>query len=202
MMCAHKVFSCESCTDDASIIHPPNGTNSPRAIIIISLTKQVRQLQKSIEDIRINIASKRKAAALDDLKKARGIINTKESQMTASCREAKVCSDILASMKSKMEPLEETLKASADYLNGSDQEREALDKSYGTQDQIQKKLTTLEEQMIPAGERSFQHVGMQSYLLPRTQFVLPQIITWDERVCDACSSRLRGSTPVERTCYC
>jgi hypothetical protein len=72
--------------------------------------------------------------------------------MTASCRDAKVCSDILASMKNKIEPLEETLKASADYLNGSDQEREALDKSYTTQDQIQKMLSALEEQMIPKGE--------------------------------------------------
>jgi len=113
--------------------------------------KEVRQLQKSIEDIRINIQSKRKAAALDDLKKARGTINTKESKMTASCREANVCSDILASMKDKMVPLEATLKDSADYLNGSDQERDALDKSYATQDQIQKELTTLQEQMIPAG---------------------------------------------------
>lgn len=113
--------------------------------------KEVRQLQKSIEDIRINIQSKRKAAALDDLKKARGIINTKESKMTASCRDAKVCSDILASMKDKIEPLEASLKASTDYLNGSDQERDSLDKSYATQDQIQKELTKLEENMIPAG---------------------------------------------------
>lgn len=60
-------------------------------------------------------------------------------------------------MKSSLEPLELTLKASTDYLNGSDQEREALDKSYDTQDQIQKKLTALEEQMIPAGERRNQH---------------------------------------------
>lgn len=113
--------------------------------------KEVRQLQKSIESVRINIQSKRKAAALDDLKKARGVINTKESQMTASCREANVCSDILASMKDKLEPLEATLRASADYLNGSDQERDALDKSYNTQDKIQKELSILEEQMIPAG---------------------------------------------------
>jgi len=113
--------------------------------------KEVRQLQKSIEDIRINVTSKRKAAALDDLKKARGIINKQESKMTASCRDAKMCSDILASMKEKMEPLETTLKASADYLNGSDQERDALDKSYSTQDKIQKELTVLEEQMIPPG---------------------------------------------------
>lgn len=113
--------------------------------------KEVRQLQKSIEDIRSNVASKRKAAALDDLKKARGVINTKEAKMTASCRDAKVCSDIIASMKEKIEPLEATLKASADYMNGSDQERAALDKSYATQDQIQKELSALQEQMIPAG---------------------------------------------------
>ena len=113
---------------------------------------QVRQLQKSVEDIRINIQSKRKSAALDDLKKAKGIINAKETKMTSSCRDAKVCSDILASMKEEYGPLEGLLKASADSLNGSDQEREALDKSYDAQDRIQKKLTDLEEQMIPAGE--------------------------------------------------
>ena len=114
--------------------------------------KEVRDLQKSIEDIRINISSKRKTAALDDLKNARGIINKKESKMTASCRDAKVCSDILASMKSDLEPLEVNLRASVDYQSGSEQERTALDKSYATQDGIQKQLTTLQEQMIPAGE--------------------------------------------------
>lgn len=113
--------------------------------------KEVRELQKDIENIRINIQSKRKAAALDDLKKARGVINTKASKMTDSCRDAKVCSDILASMKEQIEPLEVTLKASQDALNGSDQERDALDKSYNKQDQIQKDLTKLQEQMIPPG---------------------------------------------------
>ena len=111
----------------------------------------MRQLQKGIEDIRINVQTKRKAAALDDLKKARGVLNTKEKQMTASCRDAKVCSDIISSMKEKIEPLEASLKASTDYMNGSDQERASLDKSYAQQDIIQKELTTLQEQMIPAG---------------------------------------------------
>ena len=68
--------------------------------------------------------------------------------MTASCRDAKVCSDIIAKMKNQMEPLEATLKASQDFMNGSDQEREALDKSYATQDAIQKELTALQEQMV------------------------------------------------------
>jgi hypothetical protein len=112
----------------------------------------VRQLQKSVEDIRINIQSKRKSAALDDLKKAKGIINTKETKMTSSCRDPEACSGILASMREECGPLEGSLKASADSLNGSDQEREALDRSYDAQDRIQKKLTDLEEQMIPAGE--------------------------------------------------
>lgn len=114
--------------------------------------KEVRDLQKSIEDIRLNVSSKRKTAALDDLKKARGIINTKESKMTPSCRDAKVCSDILASMKSEIEPLETQLRASVDYQSGSEQERKALDESYSIQDKIQKELTTLQEQMIPAGK--------------------------------------------------
>jgi len=126
----------------------------PESLLRLGLpikNKEVRQLQKSIEDIKINAQSKRKAAALDDLKKARGVLNTKEKQMTASCRDAKVCSDIIGSMKEKIEPLEATLRESADYLNGSDQERAALDKSYDQQDVISKELTKLEEQMIPAG---------------------------------------------------
>ncbi len=71
--------------------------------------------------------------------------------MTSSCRDANICSSIIQSMKDKMGPLEESLQASTNYLNGSDQEREALDKSYDTQDKIQMALTALEEQMVPAG---------------------------------------------------
>eukprot|EP00804_Cyclotella_cryptica_P000888 CCRYP_001116-RA/>CCRYP_001116-RA protein AED:0.17 eAED:0.17 QI:0/0.66/0.5/1/1/0.75/4/189/364 len=113
--------------------------------------KEVRELQKNIESIRLNVSSKRKTSALDDLKKARSIVNTKESKMTSSCRDPNVCSSIIQSMKDKMGPLEESLQASTNYMNGSDQEREALDKSYVTQDKIQKDLTALEEQMVPAG---------------------------------------------------
>merc|ERR1712232_538940 len=113
--------------------------------------KEVRTLQKNIEEIRNDIASKRKSAALDDAKKAKGIINSKEKQMTASCRDAQVCSDILANMKTEMTPLEVSLKESQDFLAGSEQERKALDDSYKVQDAIQKELTTLQEQMIPPG---------------------------------------------------
>jgi hypothetical protein len=112
----------------------------------------VRQLQRSIEDIRINVQSKRKSAALDDLKKAKTIVGTKGAKMTSSCRDAKVCTELLSTMVDDMGQLENTLRASADSLNGSDQEREALDKSYDRQDVIQKKLSMLEEQMIPTGE--------------------------------------------------
>lgn len=126
----------------------------PESLLRLALpinNKDARDLQKSIEDIRINVQSKRKLAALDDLKKAKGIVKSKEAKMAASCRDPALCTEILQQMKDQMEPLEGTLKASADYLNGSDQEREALDKSYGTQDRIQGMLTELQEQMIPAG---------------------------------------------------
>jgi len=36
-------------------------------------------------------------------------------------------------------------------MNGSDQERAALDKAYKSQDALQKLLTSLEEQMVPEG---------------------------------------------------
>mmetsp|Transcript_31710 Transcript_31710/g.63476 ORF Transcript_31710/g.63476 Transcript_31710/m.63476 type:complete len:466 (+) Transcript_31710:55-1452(+) len=115
------------------------------------MNKEVRELQKNIELIRQDVASKRKTSALDDIKKVKAIINTKESKMVPSCRDAKVCSDIIASVKEKLEPLEGALKASQDYMNGSDQERDELDKSYNLQDALQKQLTQLEEQMVPAG---------------------------------------------------
>lgn len=71
--------------------------------------------------------------------------------MTSSCRDAKLCSSIISDMKTKFEPLESSLRASQDALNGSDQERDALDKSYRVQDDIQKMLSKLEEQMVPEG---------------------------------------------------
>ena len=101
--------------------------------------------------MRIDITSKRKGPALDDLKKAKTILNGKESKMTASCRDAKVCTEIIAKMRDQMTAIEEPMKASQDYMNGSDQEREALDKSYNIQDAMQKDLTRLQEQMVPKG---------------------------------------------------
>jgi len=113
--------------------------------------KDARDLQKSVEDLKINIQSKRKIAASDDLKKIKGYLKSKEGKLTASCREATVCTELIQSMKDEIEPLEGMLKASADSQTGSDQERDALDKSYTTQDRIQSKLSILQEQMIPRG---------------------------------------------------
>lgn len=161
------------------------------------LLLQVRQLGKSIEDIRINVTSKRGAAALDDLKNVKKIINTKEAKLTASCREASVCSDILASMKDKLVPLEGNLKDSADSFRGSDQEREALDKSYQTQDLIQKELTILEEQMIPAGQcRSLVWRASFTYLIDSVLSF--GLFLWWEFSKDT-KPRCRGSMPTCRS---
>jgi hypothetical protein len=113
--------------------------------------KDARDLQKSIEDLRINIQSKRKIAANDDLKKIKGYLKSKESKLTASCRDTAICTELIQSMKEDIEPLEGMLKTSSDSQTGSDQERDALDKSYKTQDRIQAKLSLLQEQMIPLG---------------------------------------------------
>ncbi len=67
------------------------------------------------------------------------------------CREPAACTSIMASMNDLIEPLESSLKDAQTYFNGSDQERTSLDKAYAGQDTMQKLLTDLEEQMVPAG---------------------------------------------------
>lgn len=115
--------------------------------------KEVRKLQVSIESIKTNIGSKRKQAAIDDVKAARIKINN-PSKLTSSCRDANVCTDILSKMGESLGPLENALSDSKDAFQGSEQERSALDKAYKTQDSLQKQLTALEEQMVPAGYKT------------------------------------------------
>jgi hypothetical protein len=103
-----------------------------------------------VETVKYDISSKRKAAALDGVKKSKSFLSGKAAdKMTASCRDASMCSDILSQMGALMGPLETDIKASQEAFNGSEQEREALDKAYVKQDKLTKLLTTLEEQMIP-----------------------------------------------------
>jgi len=116
--------------------------------------KEVRGLQTSIETIKQDIGSKRKSAALDGVKKSRTTINQKASKMTASCRDASVCTEILGKMSEGLDPLESALRDSSDAFQGSEQERTALDKAYKAQDNVQKLLSTLEEQMVPAGYKT------------------------------------------------
>jgi cyclophilin family peptidyl-prolyl cis-trans isomerase len=113
--------------------------------------KEVRSLQETIETIRLDIASKRKAAAIDGVKKSKSLLSGKSaSSMIASCREAKVCSGIIEELSQTMDPLANALKDSQDAFTGSDQERSALDEAYKKQITLAKLLTTLEEQMVPA----------------------------------------------------
>lgn len=112
--------------------------------------KEVRKLQVAIETIKQDIASKRKTAALDGVKESRSIIKNKSSKLTPSCRSAPECTAILNEMTEKLSPLELSLQDSTKYLNGSEQERKALDDAYKSQESLSRLLTALEEQMIPA----------------------------------------------------
>ena len=121
----------------------------------ITLHPQVRKLQTVLEDIRLDIGSKRKAAAADGVRKARTIMSNKDAdKMIASCRDAKICNDYLQSMLKGLDPLATAIADSQAYFNGSDQERQALDDAYTAQKQVVDTLTKLEEQMVPAGYRT------------------------------------------------
>lgn len=112
--------------------------------------KEVRKLQVALEAIKQDVGSKRKAAALDGVKKSKGILSSSSSKLTANCRDAKVCTDIIGKMGNDLDPLANALKDSMDTMNGSEQERDALDKAYAAQKVLTDELTDLEEQMVPA----------------------------------------------------
>ena len=67
------------------------------------------------------------------------------------CRDPSVCTATMTEMNALLDPLSANVADAANVLNGSDQERISLDKAYNLQDQLQKLLTDLEEQMVPAG---------------------------------------------------
>jgi peptidylprolyl isomerase len=122
----------------------------PSRIYHLAVFNQVRNLQESLENIKHDLGTKRKAAALDGVKKSKTFLSGKTAdKMLVSCRDAKICSDILSQMDAALEPLQTQIQASQAAFTGSEQEREALDKAYVQQVKLAKLLTTLEEQMIP-----------------------------------------------------
>lgn len=114
--------------------------------------KEIRKLQVTIEEIKQDIGSKRKAAAIDGVKKTKQQLGAKPTALfTNMCRDASECSSVISQMNDLLDPLDQNLKDAQTYLNGSDQERAALDKAYSKHDQLQKLLSQLEEQMVPKG---------------------------------------------------
>lgn len=116
--------------------------------------KEVRKLQRVIESIRQDIASKRKSAAVDGVKQTRTMLKSSSSKLLPSCRSSSVCTDILSKMDTQLAPLDAALKESLDTMQGSDQERKALDDAYKAHDKVLTSLTELEEQMVPAGYKT------------------------------------------------
>ena len=109
-------------------------------------------MQEILETIKYDIGSKRKSAAVDGAKKAQTILGGKQAdKMAAACQNPKLCSDVMKQMDAGLGPLTDALKSSQDAFQGSDQEREALDKAYKAQEKVVDLLTQLEEQMIPPG---------------------------------------------------
>lgn len=108
-------------------------------------------MQEALETIKYDIASKRKAAAIDGVKKSKSFLAGKTAdKMVASCRDAKECTKLLQDIDAALGPLSSALKDSQDAFTGSEQERDALDKAYVAQEKASDLLTLLEEQMVPA----------------------------------------------------
>jgi len=129
--------------------------------------KEIRKFQVTIEEIRQDITSKRKAAAIDGIGKAEKTLASKSSATFKSmCRDQSKCTTLLNEITTTLPILEVSVKEAQNVMNGSDQERNLLDASYVKIDQIAKTLTSLEEQMVPAG---------YSTPVPDTYSDLPQL---------------------------
>jgi hypothetical protein len=116
---------------------------------------QIRQLQSTVYDVKIDIGSKRKSAALDGVKKARTMVKTKANgKMIPSCRDADACAELLAKISAELDPLERALRDSVESFTGSEQERAALDRAYESQEMIAKLIGLVEENMVPAGYKA------------------------------------------------
>ncbi|KAL3929911.1 MAG: hypothetical protein SGBAC_011998, partial [Bacillariaceae sp.] len=114
--------------------------------------KEVRGLQESLETIKYDIGSKRKAAALDGVKKSKTYLAGKTAEkMKSACRDPSVCASLIAEIETSLDPLQASIKESQDAFTGSEQERTALDKAYTAQVKATNYLTDLEEQMVPEG---------------------------------------------------
>lgn len=114
--------------------------------------KEIRKFQGVIEDIRLDISSKRKGPAVDGVKKTKQILGSKSAAtFKTMCRDGAACDSILKEMSDILPPLEIDLKEAQNVMNGSDQERILLDSSYAKVDSLTNLLTKLEEQMVPAG---------------------------------------------------
>ena len=134
----------------------PNTNNGLNLYVFVhNFHFQVRKLQAAIEDIKSDISSKRKIAAIEDTKKAKTILSNTGSvaAMKASCRDPTICEQYIQSINTELDApnLSLALKEFQDSSQGSDQERIALDKSYESQKKAVQFLSKLEEQMIPAG---------------------------------------------------
>jgi peptidylprolyl isomerase len=112
---------------------------------------QVRKLQIQLEDIKTDVASKRKLAAIDGAKKSQAILTKDGEKMKASCRDATICADAIEKISATLDPIEAAMNDAKGAGTGSEQERAALDRAYASQKQATASLTVLEEQMIPAG---------------------------------------------------
>mmetsp|Transcript_32276 Transcript_32276/g.49073 ORF Transcript_32276/g.49073 Transcript_32276/m.49073 type:complete len:496 (-) Transcript_32276:73-1560(-) len=119
--------------------------------------KEVRKLQTDIENINIDLGSKRKAAALDGVKKVKTQLVSNNKALTSmvnACRPDAKCETFVQNMDPLLSELSLKIAASQDAFTGSEQERTAIDGAYKAWNTLQQELTNLEEGMVPAGYRT------------------------------------------------
>jgi peptidylprolyl isomerase len=131
--------------------------------------KEVREIQESIESIKMNLKTRRSEFARQDIRNAEGLLNKYEDKLLKAVPSgnAKAAAAVYEKLKNDVSPLKEAINAEMGAGSGSVQERSMLDTAYFAQGVLSKDLSAFEELLVP---QDFKRVIPEEYAgLPALQ---------------------------------
>ena len=116
-------------------------------------SKEIREIQNSIESCKMNLRTRRVNFAINDLNNAKSKISSYNSKLMSAFPKSKQEEGkaALEQLVADMDPLVTSMQAEESSGSGSVQERSALDSAFAKQNIVAQDLSKVEELMVPEG---------------------------------------------------
>jgi peptidylprolyl isomerase len=114
-------------------------------------SKELRDIQESIESAKINLKTRRILYAKGDISNAKALLNKYADKIIATAPKNHInqVKESMSKMNSYFPAFETSIAIESDASAGSLQERKGLDDTFLAQDNLAKELSNLEELMVP-----------------------------------------------------